>query len=393
MKPLLSIVIPTKNRQRYAFSTIKSILSISHKSLELIVHDNSDSNNLEKKLSESIKDSRLVYRYNNSPLSAIHNFDYAMQFVNGEYVCFIGDDDGINPEIMRVIEWANKNDLDAIIPSNPVTYAWPSVKNSGELTIYPFTQKYNKIDVSKNLIFFLNSGAVYYLNYKLPKVYHGIVKKKCLDQVYNKLGYYFGGLSMDIFSSIAISSFYPKKVVSIDYPITIAGTSYESNKTHRTEEAKDTKLSNAPHFNNRGPYKWSNSVPSIYSGTSIWAESGIHALEDLNRFDLISEINRYKMVAEIALDSHQNQKRMLNTFLNPKQNKYKYIKYYFEKNRIRLKRLLAKIFNRLFKIFFGKKTLIINDIDSIELGLKEMNKHINKNYMHINYILKDKYYE
>jgi len=393
VKPLLSIVIPTKNRQRYAFSTIKSILSISHKSLELIVHDNSDSNNLEKKLSESIKDSRLVYRYNNSPLSAIHNFDYAMQFVNGEYVCFIGDDDGINPEIMRVIEWANKNDLDAIIPSNPVTYAWPSVKNSGELTIYPFTQKYNKIDVSKNLIFFLNSGAVYYLNYKLPKVYHGIVKKKCLDQVYNKLGYYFGGLSMDIFSSIAISSFYPKKVVSIDYPITIAGTSYESNKTHRTEEAKDTKLSNAPHFNNRGPYKWSNSVPSIYSGTSIWAESGIHALEDLNRFDLISEINRYKMVAEIALDSHQNQKRMLNTFLNPKQNKYKYIKYYFEKNRIRLKRLLAKIFNRLFKIFFGKKTLIINDIDSIELGLKEMNKHINKNYMHINYILKDKYYE
>jgi glycosyltransferase involved in cell wall biosynthesis len=393
MKPLLSIVIPTKNRQRYAFSTIKSILSISHKSLELIVHDNSDSNKLEKKLSESIKDSRLVYRYNNSPLSAIHNFDYAMQFVNGEYVCFIGDDDGINPEIMRIIEWANKNDLDAIIPSNPVTYAWPSVKNSGELTIYPFTQKYNKIDVSKNLNFFLNSGAVYYLHYKLPKVYHGIVKKKCLDQVYNKLGYYFGGLSMDIFSSIAISSFYPKKVVSIDYPITIAGTSYESNKTHRTEEAKNTKLSNAPHFNNRGPYKWSNSVPSIYSGTSIWAESGIHALEDLNRFDLISEINRYKMVAEIALDSHQNQKQMLNTFLNPKQNKYKYIKYYFEKNRIRLKRLLAKIFNRLFKIFFGKKTLIINDIDSIELGLKEMNKHINKNYMHINYTLKDKYYE
>lgn len=393
MKPLLSIVIPTKNRQKYAFLTIKNILSIDHGSLELIVHDNSDSNILEKKLLECINDKRLVYHYDNRPLSTIHNFDYAMKFVNGKYVCYIGDDDGINPEIMKIIEWANKNNFNAIIPSTPVTYAWPSVKNSGELTIYPFTKKYNQIDVVKNLNMFLNSGAVYYLNYGVPKVYHGIVKRECFDQVYNKLGYYFGGLSPDIFASIAISSFYPKKVVSIDYPITIAGTSYESDKTHRTDEAKNEKLSNAPHFNNRGPYKWSNSVPSIYSGSSIWAESGIHALEDLSRFDLIYKINKYKMVAEISVDSPKNEKLMLDTFLNP--NKYMSIQliYHLQKNKMRFEKILKKIINRLFNIFSRKKIIVFNDIDSIDMALREMNKYINKNDMSISCLLKDNYYE
>ena len=393
MKPLLSIVIPTKNRQKYAFLTIKNILSIDHESLELVVHDNSDSNVLEKKLLENINDKRLVYRHDNRPLSAVHNFDYAMKYVNGKYVCYIGDDDGINPEIIKIIEWANENNLDAIIPSNPVSYAWPSVKNNGELIIYPFTKKFNQIDVEKNLNIFLRSGAVYYLNYGLPKVYHGIVKRECFDQVYNKLGYYFGGLSPDIFASIAISSFFPNKVISIDYPITIAGTSYESDQTHRTKEAKNKKLSNAPHFNNRGSYKWSSFVPSIYSGSSIWSESGIHALEDLKRFGLISKVNLYKMVAEIAIDSPKNEKLILDTFLNP--NKYMSIKliYHLQKNKMRFEKILKKIINRLSRIFSRKTIIVFKDIDSIDIALREMNKYININDMSISCLLEDNYYE
>tara|TARA_Y100001980_G_C14555410_1_gene343848 strand:+ start:4728 stop:5897 length:1170 start_codon:yes stop_codon:yes gene_type:complete len=388
MEPLLSIVIPTKNRQKYAFSIIKSILSINHNSLELVVHDNSDSNNLEKKLSESINDDRLVYRYNNNPLSTIHNFDNAMKFVNGQYVCYIGDDDGINPQIMQIIEWANKNDLDAIIPSNPVTYSWPDYKNTGKLNIYPFNGRFKEIDVKKNLNIFLKNGAIYYLKYGLPKVYHGIVRKECFDFVYNKLGYYFGALSPDIFASIAISSFYPKKVVTIDYPITIAGTSYESNKTHETEEAKKLKLSDAPHFNNMGPYKWSDYVPSVYSVSSIWAESSIHALEDLNRTDLIHKINQYKMCLEIALDSPHNEKLIVDNFLNPNNHWSKHLMYHFQKNRTKLEKLSKKITNRLFKIFLRKKTITINDLDSIEIAIKKMSKHIDINNLNIKDILR-----
>lgn len=383
MKPLLSIVIPTKNRQEYAFFAIKNILSIDHKSLELVVHDNSDSNVLEKKLLENINDKRLVYRHDNRPLSTIHNFDYAMKYVNGKYVCYIGDDDGINPEIIKIIEWANENNLDAIIPSNPVTYAWPSVKNNGELIIYPFTKKFNQIDVEKNLNIFLRSGAVYFLNYGLPKVYHGIVKRECFDQVYNKLGYYFGGLSPDIFASIAISSFFPNKVISIDYPITIAGTSYESDHTHRTKEAKNKKLSNAPHFNNRGSYKWSSFVPSIYSGSSIWAESGIHALEDLDKHELIKKINSTMLAAEICIDSPQNEKKVLDEFLNPENLFVIKYKFYLSKKLIHFKQNFKRAVNGINRILRNEKISTHNNVKSINQAMDIIKKHIIKNNLSI----------
>jgi len=382
MKPLLSIVIPTRNRQNYAYSSIKSILSINHQSLELIIIDNSDSTKLEK-LIENITDKRLVYHYNNNPLSMVHNFNLSMKYVNGKYVCFIGDDDGINTETMKIVEWANENNLDAIIPSNPVTYSWPSPKNNGEMIIYPFDRKIVKEDVKKNLNLFFKSGAIYYRDYGLPKVYHGVVKKEYFDKVFDKLGYYFGGLSPDIFASIAISTFHPKNVVSIDYPMTIAGTSYESDQTHETDEAKNMQLNNAPHFKNRGPYKWSKYVPSVYSVSSIWAESGIHALEDLSRTDLIHKININTMVVEIGLESPQNEKQILDTFFNPKNKLVKHLRYHLIKNSLRFKKLLKRIISKFLRIILGNKTITINKIQSIEIAIKKMSNYINKNNLNI----------
>ena len=45
---LLSIVVPTRNRQFYAIQTIKQILSIADKSIQVVVSDNSDDNSLKE---------------------------------------------------------------------------------------------------------------------------------------------------------------------------------------------------------------------------------------------------------------------------------------------------------------------------------------------------------
>ncbi len=36
----------------------------------------------------------------------VDNFNSAMEAVAAEYVCFIGDDDGINPELLDAAQWA-----------------------------------------------------------------------------------------------------------------------------------------------------------------------------------------------------------------------------------------------------------------------------------------------
>ncbi|MCK4296614.1 MAG: glycosyltransferase, partial [Candidatus Marinimicrobia bacterium] len=99
--PLLSIIIPTRNRQKYAISAITSILSISAPDLELVVQDNSDSRDLEEYIRSNVNDTRLRYNYTSTPQSMIDNFDAAIGLASGKYLCLIGDDDGVNPEIIE----------------------------------------------------------------------------------------------------------------------------------------------------------------------------------------------------------------------------------------------------------------------------------------------------
>lgn len=89
--PLLSIVIATKNRQKYALSAVESILSIEDGRIEVIIQDNSDDENLSTMLQQYKSDPRLVYRYTPPPFSSIDNFNAAVELSSGEYICLIGD--------------------------------------------------------------------------------------------------------------------------------------------------------------------------------------------------------------------------------------------------------------------------------------------------------------
>src|SRR4030042_4335622 len=94
--PILSLVIPTRNRAKYAISCIRSILTISSPRLEIIVQDNSDNDDLERMVRTSIHDSRMRYNHTTEHLDAIQNFEKAMEMAGGEYISHIGEDDSVN---------------------------------------------------------------------------------------------------------------------------------------------------------------------------------------------------------------------------------------------------------------------------------------------------------
>ncbi|MGH7745853.1 MAG: glycosyltransferase family 2 protein, partial [Candidatus Dormibacteria bacterium] len=115
-QPLLSIVIPTHNRAKYAVHAIPSILNNLQGRIELIVHDTSDSNDLEFFVS-GILDKRLIYRHTDQKLSMTENHNRAMELARGEYVCLIGDDDNVSPEIQSATEWAKIKGIDVLSPN------------------------------------------------------------------------------------------------------------------------------------------------------------------------------------------------------------------------------------------------------------------------------------
>ncbi|KUO68031.1 MAG: hypothetical protein APF83_12175 [Lutibacter sp. BRH_c52] len=295
--PILSILIPTKNRQKYALNVVQQILGIANDRLQLIIQDNSDSNSLGDALSIYKNDSRLRYYYHNEVLSFVDNFSLGLSKCTGEYVTIIGDDDGINPLIIEITEWAYKYNIEAISSVLSIIYFWPDsgvnyANNNGMLTIRDTSCKVKYVDTKKEVKKFLKNGCHNYLNYNLAKAYHGIVKRSVLENIKSKTGNYIGGLSPDIYLSIAISLLVDK-VLIVDYPLTISGICNQSGSSDSATGKHTGALNKAPHFIGHKNYKWAIKIPPFYSVDTIWGDSALAAINDLNEIKYLKYFRDY----------------------------------------------------------------------------------------------------
>lgn len=299
MNPLLSIIIATKNRENYCIKVIESILSIDSDLIELAIADNSDSSII-KEYVQLNPSSRLIYNYNPSPISSIDNFNNAMNMATGEYICMIGDDDTILPNIIDLTIWAKQNDIDSISTYDTIAYYWPNALNQfpeGALFMTPFKPQIKKVDAKEALNLIVKNGFVHYDSYNGPKTYHGIVRRKLMLEIKDKTGNFYGGLSPDIYSTVALSCFVQNHI-SITTPFTIAGVCAKSSSAASIGGRHSGNLKDAPHFKNRTNYTWDESIPDYYSISTIWGESGLKALKDLKQEELYCKINFYKLLAQ-----------------------------------------------------------------------------------------------
>jgi len=307
-RPLLSIIIATRNRQKYAKAAVTSILSIPDPRLELIIQDNSDDETLEAALQVHMSDSRLKYQYTPPPLSIVGNFNKAIELSNGEFLCMIGDDDGVNPEIVEAAQWAQSNELDALVGSLTANYRWAGTgapdtlftrMTDSTLVLTHFNGRIKHVDIEESLRQFGNDGFTYYLDFALPKLYHGIVKRDRLKELWRRNGTYIRGLSTDIYLSVSLACIV-RNLVVIDYPLTLPGVCPESSSVVEGQIRKHSRrLEDAPHFRSNPGYVWSEEVPPVYCVETLWTDSALHALRDMNRQDLLAQFNCYRMYANI----------------------------------------------------------------------------------------------
>jgi glycosyltransferase involved in cell wall biosynthesis len=393
LKPLLSVVIPTRNRFHYVKSTIQSILSINYSRIELVVQDNSDSDELSNWINDNISDDRLKYNYCNLPLSFVANFDQAVSSTTGEYICLIGDDDGVNPEITFVVEWMKSANIDSLSTKISANYVWensgvPSTKftkiTGGVLSITDFNYNIVKSNLEKQLALFFSNGCNDYLKFGLPKLYQGIVKKECLDKVREIAGSYFGGLSPDIFAAVSIS-LVAKKVYVTDYPIIISGVCGESASIiEGLLKRNSKKVEDAPHLRNRGKYEWSPLVPYVYTVETIWADSAIAAVRAMNSDKYLEDFNIAKLSAYCIHYNRGINKPVLSCLNHSLRelNKNKFIGYsqfLFTLTSLKLKKifnLFYRVYNRILIICRLKQITRFEEISNIEMASSTLLKHL-----------------
>ena len=94
--PRFSVVIPTRERADTLRFALQTCLVQDYKDYEIVVCDNCSSA-ATKEVVDSFASPRIVYHRSPTPLSMGDNWNLAYRLTRGQYITYIGDDDGLMP--------------------------------------------------------------------------------------------------------------------------------------------------------------------------------------------------------------------------------------------------------------------------------------------------------
>lgn len=368
MSYLLSIIVPTKNRYQYLKSIIETFYSMDNGEVELIIQDNSEENLDFLNYLSGINSENIKYYHHKNHLTVVENFDKGILNASGDYISMIGDDDTYSTKIIDIVKYLKENNIESAI-FNKAKYKWPDLEfhyhQLPSLTIPKFSSRIISISPEKELIKCLEKGAVSLG--KMPEIYHGIVKRSTLDQVFNKCNTYFPGASPDMAIAVALS-LVVKTHVYIDAPYTISGHAYKSAGGQGARHKHKGKLSEIEWLANDIEDHWEKKIPMIWTGPTIYAESALKAMKNMGFEKGIKKFNYQYHYAWFAI-FHPESKNLIQPYNNKSGlRKVKFITYSMQIIVLRFKNFLKNILMTRFNITNNK--VVDNLQNSNEASIK-----------------------
>lgn len=293
---LVSIVIPTKNRARYARSTISACLRLGDQ-CEVVVADSAADEGLRDTLRELGLLDKIVYVRTSPDFSVVDNFNEAIRHVSGQFVTCIGDDDIVTSAVLDVANYALKHDIESVTFSFALTYWWPDFVHrrrgtidAGTVGAAAFTGAVKVLDPQlelKRAAAKLGTGPQ-----NMPRIYAGLVRRSLLDRIREKYRSLFGGVSPDVYSSTLLAQ-ECRSLIHVDYPVIVPGLSGGSTSGTSSNGTHLGKLRENSHI---APFRnlvWDARVPEYYSVPTVWSFSMLKALEQIDKVELANFFNLY----------------------------------------------------------------------------------------------------
>lgn len=357
--PILSIVIATKNRYQYLKGCLKATCRIFSDEFEIIVQDNTEKNDEILSFLQELNDDRVKYFHIGDPISVSENYNQAMCHASGEYVCMLGDDDTIVGNIIYAAQFCHKNKIEAC-NFLMAGFNWPDMIFKGkqkEANLF-----YNKqatgivqpIDAKKELEFAVLSA--YGLSVTMPRAYHGLISKECMDKVFQKTGTYFPGPSPDMANGAAVCLVSEKSVLINDYLI-VSGYGYNSARGEGNRRQHYGRLDEKPWLPKDILEKWDKELPPIFSGETITAQSLLEALESMGSLELKKNYNYAGLYALFLYHNKQAIKEFIFWGVNRPIRLLRAAKGILDHVWIRIRNKKAGRSAAYFQEFFGVTTL------------------------------------
>jgi glycosyltransferase involved in cell wall biosynthesis len=298
---LLSIVVPTINRYDTLKPLLEALLNWESCEFEIVIHDNSADNKDFLFLLNQYADERIKYYYQSGYLSAIENCDLAISKANGQYICFIGDDDGLSFKIIDLCKWMSSQNIDSAY-CNIALYTWPDSQHSksvnygynGILILPKFSDIIELVNLEDEYNKVLTSGGQ--SMYRIPRVYQGVVSKKCLDLLNNQLGTYFPGPVPDMSNAMGLYGKVTRHCY-VDLPVIISGHSKKSMSGKNSRREHQGEIKSEKSLPLQTGSNWDSFIPFFWSAPTIWAQACIEATKRIGESGRLNLFKYHKLYA------------------------------------------------------------------------------------------------
>jgi hypothetical protein len=242
--PRFTLIIPTRERAGTLEHSLATVTAQDFPSLEILVSDNFSSD-VTADVVRANPDPRIRYLNTGRRLSMSHNWEFALGHATGEWVGFIGDDDGLLPGALSRLDMILRAAGDGLelVRARPGYYLWPQLldREGGHLSL-PLGGRAERVDCKAALQATLR-GDRHYL--ELPTLYTGgFVKRAAIDRVRAPSGDFFLSRIPDVYSSVILSATC-RDYLLLPQPLALNGASAASTGTAQFIRSKDPKLGRA----------------------------------------------------------------------------------------------------------------------------------------------------
>lgn len=226
IKPLLSVVIPTRERAQTLAFTLATALDQESRDYEVVVSDNASADHTADVV-EGMQDGRVRYFHTGQRLSMCGNYEFALEQAAGDYVVYIGDDDAVIPGALDRLLKHLRAAPEPLIHMWPLhIYDWPVDGRPARVAYLAPTRDPSKLDLKAKARFVASVGGWRYGD--LPSPYHSAIPTRILDSIRSRTGKVFHSTQPDVFTGMAIPAF-ADHAINLGQTVTLNGRSAKSN--------------------------------------------------------------------------------------------------------------------------------------------------------------------
>jgi hypothetical protein len=317
LPPRFSVVVPTRNRANTLTATLATVTMQAFDDYEVVVSDNCSTPETQQVVDAAkAANPRINYFRADKPLAMSDNWEFALSHTRGEFVLFLGDDDGLMPYSLVEADSLLRRHNAPILHATSVLYTWPCLAApTGRNCLWaPVSRGQRNVSSLEAVAQTANWHAPYT---SLPTLYRSaFVRRDLIDELRRRAGRVFVTAIPDVFTAFAFGLLV-SDYLSVDVPMTVEGVSGASTGFASWQQVSNPQINDEfDRLNERAAFRSHSAVPKATPSAWIIPDNFYCATDAVGLPEKYSLLDRRRMVecivGELWTDDLEQRRRAVD---------------------------------------------------------------------------------